>query len=167
MANRSRTASRIAALVAAAIWALTFSTPLQAVEPDEILADPALEARARNISQGLRCLVCQNQSIDDSNAELARDLRVLVRDRLLAGDSDEAVVNYVVSRYGEFVLLKPPFHAGTYVLWLGPAVIFAAGGVAVILFYARRRRRAPTSPSAPLSDDEQRRLRALLSEERP
>jgi cytochrome c-type biogenesis protein CcmH len=147
--------------------AMGLSVHAEAVEPDEILADPALETRARDISRGLRCLVCQNQSIDDSNAELARDLRILVRDRLVAGDSDEAVVSYVVSRYGEFVLLKPPFHAGTYVLWLGPAVIFAFGAIAVFLFYVRRRRHTASEAPPPLSAAEQRRLNALLSDEQP
>ena len=94
-----------------------------AVNPDEMLDDPALEARAREISKGLRCLVCQNQSIDDSDADLARDLRVLVRERLAAGDSDGQVIGYVVSRYGDFVLMRPPFKAATYALWLGPALI--------------------------------------------
>jgi cytochrome c-type biogenesis protein CcmH len=158
---------RLAAFLCAVMLAMAVSIHAEAVEPDEILADPALETRARDISRGLRCLVCQNQSIDDSNAELARDLRILVRDRLVAGDSDEAVVSYVVSRYGEFVLLKPPFHAGTYALWLGPAVIFAFGGIAVILFYVRRRRQGAGEAPPPLSEAEQRRLSALLSEKRP
>ena len=98
-----------------------------AVNPDEMLDDPALEARAREISKGLRCLVCQNQSIDDSDADLARDLRVLVRERLVSGDSDGQVIDYVVSRYGDFVRLRPPFKAPTYALWLGPALIGGAG----------------------------------------
>jgi cytochrome c-type biogenesis protein CcmH len=144
--------------------AMALAMQAAAVEPDEILADPVLESRARDLSQKLRCLVCQNQSIDDSNAELARDLRVLVRERLVAGDSDEAVVAYIVSRYGQFVLLKPPFHAGTYALWLGPAVILAIGGTAV-LFYLRRRRNPKDEAPAPLTEAEQRRLQALLSKE--
>ncbi len=147
--------------------AMAMAWHAEAVEPDEILADPALEARARDISRGLRCLICKNQSIDDSNAELARDLRILVRDRLVAGDSDEAVVSYVVSRYGQFVLLNPPFHTGTYALWLGPAVIFAVGGIALVVFYVRRRRHGPSEAPTPLSEAEQRRLRALLSEKQP
>lgn len=147
--------------------AMALTLQAAAVEPDEILADPVLESRARDLSQKLRCLVCQNQSIDDSNAELARDLRLVVRERLVAGDIDAAVVSYVVSRYGEFVLLSPPFHAGTYALWLGPVVIFALGGIAVILFYARRRRQRSSEAPAPLTEAEQRRLNALLSERRP
>jgi len=109
-----------------------------AVNPDEMLDDPALEARAREISKGLRCLVCQNQSIDDSDADLARDLRVLVRERLAAGDSDGQVIDYVVSRYGDFVLMRPPFKATTYALWLGPALIAGLGVLAVVAFYRRR-----------------------------
>jgi cytochrome c-type biogenesis protein CcmH len=147
--------------------AMAMAWHAEAVEPDEILADPALEARARDISRGLRCLVCQNQSIDDSNAELARDLRILVRDRLVAGDSDEAVVSYVVSRYGQFVLLNPPFRTGTYALWLGPAVIFALGSIALVVFYVRRRRHGTSEAPTPLNKAEQRRLRALLSEKQP
>jgi cytochrome c-type biogenesis protein CcmH len=149
-------------LLFAVLMAMAFAWQAAAVEPDEVLADPALESRARALSQQLRCLVCQNQSIDDSNAELARDLRVLVRDRLVAGDSDEAVIAYIVSRYGQFVLLKPPFHAGTYVLWLGPAAIFAIGGAALV-FYLRRRNSKDDAP-APLTEAEQQRLQALLSE---
>ncbi len=147
--------------------AIAASPPSAAVEPGEILTDPVLETRAREISRGLRCLVCQNQSIDDSDAELARDLRVLVRERLAAGDSDEAVIDYVVSRYGQFVLLKPPFDAGTYVLWLGPIVIFAIGALAVVLFYVRRPRSRVDEAPVPLSEAEKRRLQALLSEKQP
>jgi cytochrome c-type biogenesis protein CcmH len=142
---------------------MAFAWQAAAVEPDEVLTDPALESRARALSQQLRCLVCQNQAIDDSNAELARDLRVLVRDRLMAGDSDEAVVAYIVSRYGQFVLLKPPFHAGTYALWLGPAAILAIGSAAVV-FYLRRRRNSKDDGLAPLTEAEQQRLQTLLSE---
>ena len=99
------------------------AAPAAAVEPDEILADAALEARARDISKELRCLVCQNQSIDDSNAKLARDLRLLVRERITKGDSNRQVIAYIVARYGDFVLLKPPFKATTWALWLGPPLI--------------------------------------------
>ena len=137
-----------------------------AVNPDEMLDDPALEARAREISKGLRCLVCQNQSIDDSDADLARDLRVLVRERLAAGDSDGQVIDYVVSRYGDFVLMRPPFKATTYALWLGPALIGGLGVLAVMAFYRRRRaagaRRGAAPP--PLTEDEKRRLETLLDD---
>lgn len=130
-----------------------------AVQPDEILDDPALEERARGLSARLRCLVCQNQSIDDSDAELARDLRVLVRERLLAGDSDAEVIDFVVSRYGEFVLLRPRFSVRNALLWATPALLLGAGGAFVFLG-ARRRRRA----SMPLTEDERQRLDQILRE---
>jgi len=149
---------RIAALV---LLLLAAALPAAAVAPGEMLADPALEARARDISKDLRCLVCQNQSIDDSDAQLARDLRVLVRQRLAAGSSNEEVVDYVVSRYGDFVLLKPPFKLSTYVLWIGPAIIFAGGLLAIVVFYRRRAGLAETAPP-PLSAEESRRLERLL-----
>ncbi len=135
-----------------------------AVEPGEMLDDPVLEERAREISKGLRCLVCQNQSIDESDAELARDLRLLVRQRLTAGDGNQQVIDYVVSRYGDFVLLMPPLKGATYVLWFGPAVIAGLGILAVILFFRRRQRTPPAAPP-PLSADEKRRLRALLDKD--
>jgi cytochrome c-type biogenesis protein CcmH len=141
-----------------------FATPLAAVEPDEMLADPALEARARTISQELRCLVCQNQSIDDSNAALAKDLRLLVRERLRAGDSDAAVLAFVEARYGEFVLLRPKLNAHTLVLWLAPLLLLVATGVVVL-----RRTRLGGSRAqalAPLSPAEQQRLDALLKRDR-
>jgi cytochrome c-type biogenesis protein CcmH len=153
---------RLVAVLAA--WlALAPLTGLRAVEPGEILADPALEARARDISKGLRCLVCQNQSIDDSNADLARDLRVLVRERLTAGETDDQVVAFVTARYGDYVLLEPPFKPATYVLWLGPAAILLAGGGAVAMFL-RRRRRGAAREAPPLSDDERRRIERLLDD---
>lgn len=139
------------------------AVPALAVDPREALKDPALEHRAREISKGLRCLVCQNESIDDSNADLARDLRRLVRVRLQAGDSDQQVVDYIVSRYGDFVLLKPPFKAATLVLWLGPAVIIVLG-FAGLVYTLRRRVKAAPAP-APLSETERRRLEALLAED--
>ncbi len=149
--------TRFVRILIVALWAA--AAPAGAVEPDEMLADPVLETRARDISKQLRCLVCQNQSIDDSNAQLARDLRVLVRERLTAGDSDDAVIAFITSRYGDFVLLRPPFKAITFVLWLAPPVILLLGGVAVV-FYFRRRRGAKAA--APLSADERRRIDALL-----
>ncbi len=123
-------------LVAAVLVFLTLSASAHAVQPDEILADPALEARARALSAGLRCLVCQNQSIDDSDAPLARDLRLLIRERLVAGDDDEKVVGFIVDRYGEFVLLKPRLTTRTMLLWAGP---FAVLLLAVLFLLARRR----------------------------
>ncbi len=145
---------------------VALASPVGAVDPGELLADPALEARARAVSKELRCLVCQNQSIDDSDAELARDLRLLVRERVAAGDSNEEVVDYVVSRYGDFVLLKPPFKTSTYLLWLGPAAILGIGLAAVAVFYRRRAKDAvPSGASAALSDGEYERLARLLDDE--
>lgn len=138
--------------------------PALSVNPDEVLSDPALEARARDISQNLRCLVCQNQSIDDSDAQLARDLRVLVRERLVAGSSNTEIVDYVVSRYGDFVLLKPPFKASTYALWIGPAVIAGIGIIALIVFFRKRAATAGTAAPLPLTEEENRRLKSLLDE---
>ncbi|MBN9028984.1 MAG: cytochrome c-type biogenesis protein CcmH [Rhizobiales bacterium 63-7] len=135
--------------------------PALAVNPDEILADPALEARARALSSQLRCMVCQNQSIDDSNAELARDLRLLVRERITGGDSDQQVIDYVVSRYGEFVLLKPRLSAHTYLLWGAPIALFVIGAIAMAV-YARSRVARPTGRK--LSDEEQAALDRLLKE---
>ena len=132
-----------------------------AVEPAERLADPALEARARAISRGLRCLVCQNESIDESHADLAHDVRVLLRERLAAGDTDDAAEKYIVDRYGDFVLLQPPFRPATVVLWLGPPVLLA--GVSLGMVMAFRRRRTPAA--APLSEAEQARLTSLLRED--
>jgi cytochrome c-type biogenesis protein CcmH len=140
------------------------AAPAGAVLPDEMLADPVLEARARDISKNLRCLVCQNQSIDDSDAGLARDLRIIVRERLVAGDSDGEVIDFVVDRYGDFVLLNPPFKATTYVLWIGPAVIGAFGLLAVVVFFRRRRAQAGGGAPAPLSDEEKMRLDALIED---
>jgi len=142
---------------------LLFSFPVFAVEPSEVLSDPALEARAREIGQALRCVVCQNQSIDDSAAEVAHDMRRAVRDRLLAGDSNDQVFAYMVARYGDYVLLKPPFKTGTLVLWLGaPLLLLIAGGA--LLVAARRRQRAGLAAPQPLSDEERERLRVILSE---
>ena len=151
----------LAALLALSV-ALPASAPVLAVEPGEVLPDPALEARARALSKELRCLVCQNQSIDDSNAPLARDLRVLVRDRLQAGDSDAKVMEYVTDRYGDYVLLRPPFKATTLVLWIGPFVVLLLGVIGTFLFLRGRRGAAAGADTAPLSADERRRLDALL-----
>lgn len=155
--------SRLPLLAALALLGLTLAPPALAVLPEEMLADPGLEARARAISRELRCLVCQNQSIDDSNADLAHDLRVLVRERLKAGDGDAQVVRYVVDRYGQFVLLKPPVEPVTYVLWFGPGVILASGAVGILLYL--RRRRPGAADAAPLSAEEEARLRRLLEDE--
>lgn len=146
-------------LAGAALLATLWCGQALAVTPDEMLTDPRLENRARAIGKELRCLVCQNESIDDSNADLAHDLRVLVRQRLVAGDSDEQVKQYIVARYGTYVLLKPPFDAETYLLWFGPLILLlGAAGTAAI--YLRRRTAAGEAP--PLSADESQRLSALL-----
>jgi cytochrome c-type biogenesis protein CcmH len=148
-------------VLALACWGiLATAHPALAVQPDEVLADANLEARARALSRELRCMVCQNQSIDDSDAPLARDLRVLVRERLTKGDSDDQVIDFLVSRYGEFVLLKPPFEWHTAILWLTPLFAVLAGAIA--MFAAIRRRRVSTSPPLPLDADEERRLREVL-----
>jgi cytochrome c-type biogenesis protein CcmH len=148
-------------VLAALLLALAVAAPACAIEPQEQLTDPALEARARTLGQELRCLVCQNESIDDSNADLARDLRTIVRERLTAGDSDQQVLGFVTARYGDYVLLRPPVRAGTVVLWFGPVVLLVAAITAMTL---RRRRRAKAEP-APLSSEEDRRLARLLDEE--
>ena len=138
-------------------------SPVLAVEPSERLADPALEARARTLSKELRCLVCQNQSIDESNADLAHDLRVLLRNRLAAGDSDQQVLDYVAARYGMFVLLDPPFAAVTWLLWLTPPLLIVGGG-GLLLFRARRRRADQAVPD--LNREESARAALLLGDHR-
>lgn len=146
------------------VLALALAAPAFAVEPDEMLDDPALEMRARDIGRDLRCLVCQNESIEDSNADLARDLRLLVRERLLAGDSDAQVVDYVAERYGDFVRLDPPVKPATWLLWFGPALLLLVAGYGS-LRYLRRRETAPAP--APLDAAERRRLAGLLDESEP
>jgi len=142
----------------AALW-----TPSAAfaVQPDEILPNPALESRARNLSQELRCMVCQNQSIDDSEAPLARDLRILVRERLTKGDSDKQVIDYLVARYGEFVLLKPRFELHTLLLWGVPPAVLIVGAIALVAA-ARRKKLVTAGPESALSGDEEQRISALM-----
>jgi cytochrome c-type biogenesis protein CcmH len=144
--------------VLALVAVLALGGPAVAVQPDEVLKDPALEKRARDISAGLRCLVCQNQSIDDSDAQLAKDLRVLVRERLVAGDTDAQVRDYLVERYGEFVLLKPTFGTHTLLLWLTPALVLVLGGIGA--YAAMRRRQKPAAAS--LDEEERKALEDLL-----
>jgi cytochrome c-type biogenesis protein CcmH len=147
---------------------LTLATPVRAfaVQPDEVLADPALEARARVLSKELRCMVCQNQSIDDSDAPLARDLRILVRERLQAGDSDQRVIDFLVTRYGEFVLLKPRFSLHTALLWLGPAAILLIGAFGLFMvarrYHARARSGLVIPTEAKLTPAEEARLSEIL-----
>jgi cytochrome c-type biogenesis protein CcmH len=170
LARRTRRASLRNGRAKRALWlamtglVLLRAAPALAVEPGEMLKDPKLEQRARKISEGLRCLVCQNESIDDSGAQLAHDLRVLVRDRLKAGDSDQQVKDYLVSRYGNFILLKPPFEWDTLLLWLSPFAILALGAGAAL----RNRRKGQESnddkPAAPLSEEESARLNSLLED---
>jgi cytochrome c-type biogenesis protein CcmH len=140
--------------------ALAVPAAALAVEPDEILKDPKLETRARHLSEELRCMVCQNQSIDDSAAPLARDLRLLVRERLTQGDSDSQVLDYLVSRYGEFVLLKPRFELHNFLLWGLPPIALAAGMIA--LFVTARRRQSVNVPAPALSAAEQQRIATLV-----
>ncbi|MBA1142042.1 cytochrome c-type biogenesis protein [Mesorhizobium neociceri] len=142
------------------LLALLFAGAAQAVKPDEVLADPALEARARLLSEGLRCMVCQNQSIDESDADLARDLRILVRQRLVAGDTDQQVMDYIVSRYGEFVLLKPRFSPRNALLWGTPVLLLLVGGIFIVLTTRSHRSLATKA----LSAEEQAALDKMLSD---
>jgi cytochrome c-type biogenesis protein CcmH len=143
---------------------LLFLSPLaaMAVQPGEIMTDPRLEARARALSAELRCMVCQNESIDESNADLARDLRLLVRERLQAGDSDDQIRAFLVRRYGDFILLKPPFKPETWLLWGAPFLVLLAGGCVILI--ARRRQRS-FAPANPLSEAERAKLASLLGED--
>jgi len=145
--------------VLALLVALLITLPALAVDPSEMLKDATLEVRAREIGQALRCVVCQNQSIDDSAAEVARDMRRAVRERLSAGDGDSQVYDFMVARYGDYVLLKPPFKLGTLVLWLGAPILLLIAASAIMLTALRRR---ATAPLPPLSDEERERLRSLL-----
>lgn len=149
-------------LILALMLAVLPLSPVFAVQPDEVLDDPVLEERARELSRGLRCLVCRNESIDDSNATLARDLRLLVRERLVAGDSDDEVIDYVVDRYGEYVLLQPRATGANWLLWAaGPIMLILGAGIAFA--YLRRRDSAPEpAETAALSDEEKARLNDIL-----
>ncbi len=147
----------------ALMLALMLAVPAFAVQPDEVLTDPTLEARARALSKGLRCLVCRNESIDESNADLARDLRLLLRERLVAGDSDADAMAFIVDRYGEYVLLAPTTSGSNLLLWVaGPAMLGTGGLIAAL--YLRRRERSPEPVSAALSDAETRRLAEILKD---
>jgi cytochrome c-type biogenesis protein CcmH len=148
----------------ALVCATVASGSALAVQPEEMLKDPKLEARARELSRELRCMVCQNQSIDESEAPLARDLRLLVRERLTKGDTDPQVLDFLVARYGEFVLLKPPLEGSTIILWALPPVALLAGAIG--MFFAVRRRRTGQLEPAALSTEERRRLSTLVDEGR-
>jgi cytochrome c-type biogenesis protein CcmH len=141
--------------------ALLAAVPAGAVQPDEVLSDPVLESRARELSRGLRCLVCRNESIDESHADLARDLRLLLRERLVAGDSDDEAMAFIVDRYGEYVLLKPTTGGSNLILWIaGPAMLGAGGLIAAL--YLRRRGRGDGPGAEALTEDESRRLDEIL-----
>ena len=161
MRDRTRISSILAGLaLIAAVWGAAGSA--WAMRPDEMLANPKQEARARTIGKELRCLVCQNESIDDSDADLAHDLRVLVRQRIVAGDSDAQVKQYIVARYGNYVLLKPPFDMETYLLWFGPLVFLLCAAGVVTIYY--RRLATSAVETAPLSADERDRVSALIGD---
>ncbi len=153
-----------AALAFCALAAI--SAPSKAVEPDEVLTDPALEARARDLSQHLRCLVCQNQSIDDSNAPLARDLRILLRERIKAGDSDKAAIDFIVARYGNFVLLKPPLQLDTLLLWFGPGLVLLAALAGYWMLIRKPGTDADGGRAETLSAAEREELEAILTKGR-
>ena len=162
-AGRGFLGNWLAILLAVAVLAMVvLAVPsAEAVEPSEMLDDPAQEKRARDLSEQLRCLVCQNQSIDESNAQLAQDMRRLVRERIAAGDSDAEIKAYLTARYGDFVLLKPPMRPGTYVLWYGPAVLVVLGALGIAVYFRRRHRRGTPATEA-LSEAERTRIAALL-----
>ncbi len=141
----------LSSLAMAASLSVIALTGAFAVEPNEMLQDPALEARAREVSQHLRCVQCQNETIDESNAQIARDMRILVRQQIMNGDTNEEIIDYMVSRYGDYVLLKPRFQTNTLILWFGPFVVLLVGGFVVV---RRMRTASNTAAMAPLSDDE-------------
>ncbi|MEM8849854.1 MAG: cytochrome c-type biogenesis protein [Pseudomonadota bacterium] len=154
---------RGAALIGACLL-LFAGGPGGAVQPDEVLDDPVLEQRARDLSGGIRCLVCRNESIDESNADLARDLRLLVRERLVAGDSDQDVLDYLVDRYGEYVLLNPPASGSTLILWGAPLALLLLGGAVAVNHVSKQRK---VARPATLSDEEEARVKALLDADKP
>ena len=152
--------TRLSALL---VLLIALATPVAAVQPDEVLADPALEARARTLSKELRCLVCRNESIDESHAPLARDLRLLLRERLVLGDSDAEAMAFIVDRYGEYVLLNPTASGSNLILWVaGPAMLLGGGAIAAL--YVRRRARAGEAPTADLTEAERARLAEILKD---
>jgi cytochrome c-type biogenesis protein CcmH len=155
----------VVAVLALMMFGAASVTQVLAVTPDEVLADAGLEARAREISQLLRCVVCQNQSIDDSSAPLAKDLRVLVRERLTAGDSNAQAINFIVARYGNFVLLKPPVQTNTLLLWFGPALLFALAAFGLFKTLKRQEMPAAAADAAPLNSADEARLAKLMKDE--
>lgn len=151
-----------AGVLSLAVVIAVATAPAGAYEPSEVLSDPVLESRARALSAELRCMVCQNQSIDDSNAPLAKDLRILVRDRLVHGDTDEEVMDYVVDRYGEYVLLRPRVAPHTYLLWFGPFIVLLLAGGLAVRYFMTRSADSLTEEGTPLSDEERVRVGQLL-----
>ena len=151
-------------IIRGVILIFLLAAPALAVEPSEVLSDPVLEQRARVLSQELRCLVCQNQSIDDSNAGLAKDLRVLVRERLVAGDSDQEVLDFLVARYGDFVLLRPPMRPSTYALWVSPFAVLLFAVIGLTFYFRRQRQSESPNPAESLSDQEKASLNQFLAE---
>ena len=149
------------------VLTVAFAASARAVQPDEIMSDPVKESRARDLSRELRCMVCQNQSIDDSDAPLARDLRLLVRERIASGDSDAQVIDFLVARYGEFVLLKPRLERHTLLLWLLPPLVLAGGGLALWIHSRRRAKSAAAEDlsSSKLTAEEEARLERLMARE--
>jgi len=157
--------SNICSMVVAVALVMTWlAVPVSAYEPSEVLSDPVLESRARELSSELRCMVCQNQSINDSNAPLAKDLRILVRDRLMQGDTDEQVMDYVVERYGEYVLLRPRVAPHTYLLWFGPFIVLLLAAGLAVRYFRKRRTDITADEGTPLSDEERKRVGQLLGE---
>ncbi len=155
---------QVTRLLATLLIVLVLTARAFSVTPRERLADPALEARARAISQTLRCLVCQNELIDESDADLAHDIRVLLRQRMLAGDTDAQAVQYIVARYGQFVLLRPPVEPATWVLWYGPGILLLAGGLSVVIWLRRHAGIGTPAAVPPLTDAERQRLHEMLRE---
>lgn len=151
-----------AGLLGLAVVMAVATAPAQAYEPSEVLSDPVLESRARALSADLRCMVCQNQSIDDSNAPLAKDLRILVRDRLVQGDTDEQVMDYVVDRYGEYVLLRPRVAPHTYLLWFGPFIVLLLAGGLAVRYFMSRSADSLAEEGTPLSEEERLRVGQIL-----
>jgi cytochrome c-type biogenesis protein CcmH len=164
---RERVLRKLLAPLFVVLTVVLTAPPAHAVQPDEIMADPAKESRARDLSRELRCMVCQNQSIDDSEAPLARDLRLLVRERIAAGDSDAQVIDFLVARYGEFVLLKPRLKSRTLLLWLLPPFALVGGGLALWMHNRRRTKSGGDETSFKLSADEEARLERLIAAEPP
>lgn len=164
-----RSSIRISALAFVTALSMALATPSLAVQPDEILDDPALEGRARELSKNLRCVVCQSENIDESNVDLARDMRIRIRELLTEGRTDDEVMDFMVTRYGDFVLMRPPLKTTTLALWFGPIIVFGVGAVALGFYFRRRfvNTGAPAETTTELTDAERARLNFLLNEGQP